>query len=88
MGVDSLRGCSATIFVAAVFSRQGTDIPIPDKTCQCSPFMKRFLMILLGTGMVLGESWIATSVILHVDKGLSFLKESGSIMVRLIKRFD
>jgi hypothetical protein len=52
------------------------------------PFMKRFLTILLGTGMVLGESWIATSVILHVDKGLSFLKESGSIMVRLIKRFD
>jgi hypothetical protein len=50
--------------------------------------MKRFLVILLGTGMVLGESWIATSVILHVDKGLSFLKESGSIMVRLIKRFD
>jgi hypothetical protein len=50
--------------------------------------MKRFLVILLGTGMVLGESWIATSVILRADKGLSFLKESGSIMARLIKRFD
>jgi hypothetical protein len=50
--------------------------------------MKRFLVILLGTAMVLGESWIATSAILGVDKALSFLKESGSIVVRLIKRFD
>ena len=38
--------------------------------------------------MVLGESWIATSAILRVDNAHPFLKESGSIMVRLIKRFD
>jgi hypothetical protein len=87
VGVDSLRRRGATIFVAAVFSRQSINTPTPNKTANVVA-LKRFLVILLGTGMVSGESWIATSAILRVDKALSFLKDSASIVVRLIEWFD
>jgi hypothetical protein len=53
-----------------------------------SDLVKKSLLILLGTGMILSAVWLAPHVACPMSKTYPYLQQSGAMIVRFIRWFD